>query len=69
MKKRLCLVLPLAALLLWGCRKEEGPDHSKSFLTQVLVDDVPLATGEGTSKKSAQQMAAYKAILLLKENE
>lgn len=49
--------------------KEEGPDHSKSFLTQVLVDDVPLATGEGTSKKSAQQMAAYKAILLLKENE
>lgn len=27
MKRKLCLVLPLAALLLWGCRKEEGPDH------------------------------------------
>ena len=49
--------------------KEDGPDHNKSFLTQVLVDGVPFATGEGSSKKNAEQMAAYKAILLLKGNE
>ena len=47
--------------------EEKGPDHNKSFVTEVFVDDVSLATGEGTSKKNAQQMAAYRAILKLKE--
>ena len=46
---------------------EQGPDHNKKFITEVLVDDVPLAEGEGKSKKNAQQMAAYHAILKLKE--
>lgn len=46
---------------------EEGPDHNKKFLTEVLVDDVPIAQGEGKSKKNAQQMAAYHAILKLKD--
>jgi dsRNA-specific ribonuclease len=31
------------------------------------VDDKQLATGEGTSKKNAEQMAAYQAILKLKQ--
>ncbi len=44
---------------------EAGPDHNKTFITEVLVDDVPLAQGEGKSKKNAQQMAAYHAILKL----
>lgn len=47
--------------------EEKGPDHNKSFVTQVLVDGIPLATGEGSSKKNAQQMAAYRAILMLRE--
>lgn len=47
--------------------EEKGPDHNKSFVTEVFVDGVSLATGEGTSKKNAQQMAAYKAILKLKD--
>ncbi|MGN0154929.1 MAG: ribonuclease III [Lachnospiraceae bacterium] len=47
--------------------EEKGPDHNKSFVTEVFVDDVSLAIGEGTSKKNAQQMAAYRAILKLKE--
>lgn len=46
---------------------EKGPDHNKVFITEVLIDDVPLAKGEGKSKKNAQQMAAYHAILQLKQ--
>lgn len=49
--------------------EEKGPDHNKSFVTQVLVDGVRLATGEGSSKKNAHQMAAYRALLKLKEQE
>lgn len=47
--------------------EESGPDHNKSFVTQVLVDGVKLANGEGSSKKNAHQMAAYRAILKLRE--
>lgn len=46
--------------------EESGPDHNKKFVTQVLVDGESLAQGEGSSKKNAQQMAAYKAILSLR---
>lgn len=49
--------------------EESGPDHNKKFVTEVLVDGVSLAQGEGSSKKNAQQMAAYKAILSLRENK
>lgn len=49
--------------------EESGPDHNKKFVTEVLVDDVPLAQGEGSSKKNAQQMAAYRAILKLRDNQ
>lgn len=47
--------------------EEKGPDHNKSFVCGVLVDGVQLATGEGTSKKNAEQMAAYQAILKQKQ--
>jgi len=49
--------------------EESGPDHNKKFVTEVLVDGNSLAQGEGSSKKNAQQMAAYKAILSLKEKD
>ena len=49
--------------------EEKGPDHNKSFVTEGLVDGVGIAKGEGTSKKHAQQMAAYKAILKLREQK
>lgn len=49
--------------------EEKGPDHNKVFITAVLVDGVSIATGEGTSKKNAQQMAAYQAILKMKNKE
>ncbi len=46
--------------------EEKGPDHNKSFVTEVLVDGKRLATGKGTSKKNAEQMAAYEALLKIK---
>jgi len=49
--------------------EESGPDHNKKFVTEVLVDGVAVAQGEGTSKKNAQQMAAYKAILTFREKD
>jgi len=42
--------------------KEEGPDHNKRFIIQVLVDDQPWGTGEGRNKSEAAQSAAQKAL-------
>jgi len=39
----------------------EGPDHDKTFTAQALVDDEVLGTGEGSSKKAAEQLAAQEA--------
>lgn len=44
---------------------ESGPDHNKHFSVQVLLNDTPVGTGEGTSKKRAEQDAASHAIALL----
>lgn len=49
--------------------KEEGPDHRKTFYVNVLISGQPVAEGQGRTKKSAEQMAAYHAILKLKEKE
>jgi len=42
--------------------KEKGPDHNKTFVTEVYADDLPLGTGQGKSKKEAEQNAAKNAI-------
>lgn len=49
--------------------REEGPDHAKTFYVQALIDGKPAGTGEGRTKKAAEQMAAYRTILALKEKE
>lgn len=41
---------------------EEGPDHSKHFVVQVLVQGEPAGQGEGTAKKRAEQTAAARAL-------
>ncbi|MCQ2535728.1 MAG: ribonuclease III [Lachnospiraceae bacterium] len=46
---------------------EFGPDHAKSYEVEVLVDGKSLAKGQGQTKKAAEQEAAYKALLMLKE--
>ncbi len=44
---------------------EEGPDHDKGFRVSVWLKDRLLAIGSGPTKKSAQQQAASRALLLL----
>jgi len=48
--------------------EESGPDHNKTFLVHVLVNEQVKGVGEGRSKKSAEQMAAQDAFLKLGAN-
>lgn len=41
---------------------ESGPDHLKLFTSAVFVDGVMIGTGNGYSKKEAEQMAAENAL-------
>ncbi len=45
---------------------EEGPDHAKTFLVEVRIGGVVEGTGRGSTKKAAEQEAAYRAIIGLK---
>lgn len=46
---------------------EEGPDHAKRFSVEVLLDGNTVGSGEGRTKKAAEQSAARAAIGKLKE--
>ena len=48
--------------------REEGPDHNKRFEVRALVGDKEVGRGTGRTKKAAEAMAAYRAILERKEN-
>jgi len=48
---------------------ETGPDHDKLFHVRVLFDSKEIGTGSGHTKKSAEQQAAYQAILHLKKEQ
>ena len=41
---------------------ETGPDHDKSFESEVRCEGIPLARGKGKSKKTAEMQAARKAL-------
>ncbi len=45
---------------------EEGPDHAKQFLVEVMIGKNAMGSGRGSTKKSAEQEAAYRAIIGLK---
>ena len=45
--------------------KADGPDHSKTFVVQVIVNNNPIANGEGRNKQQAEQSAAKEALKLL----
>ena len=42
--------------------EETGPDHSKKFVIEVIVNDSSWGKGEGKSKGSAEQAAAGQAL-------
>jgi ribonuclease-3 len=45
--------------------REEGPSHSRRFRVACRLDDGSVASGEGSSKKSAEQAAAREALARL----
>ena len=45
---------------------ESGPEHLKVYRTGVFVGDTLLGTGEGRSKKAAEQQAAYAGIRMVR---
>lgn len=48
--------------------EEKGPDHNKLFIVQVKVSDKAMGSGEGKSKKEAEQNAASVALIKLQRN-
>lgn len=44
---------------------ESGPDHAKVFAMEVLLNDGVIGSGQGRSKKEAEQAAAKAAVLAL----
>lgn len=44
-----------------------GPDHNRNFTVEVLINGEAIASGTGSSKKSAQTAAALKALQILKK--
>jgi ribonuclease-3 len=48
---------------------EAGPDHAKTFTAVAVVGGQQLGTGEGRSKKEAEQRAAEKAWTLLSSGD
>ena len=46
---------------------ESGPDHNKIFTVALKINDKVMEEGRGKTKKAAEQEAAYKAILKLKD--
>ncbi|MCM1046604.1 MAG: ribonuclease III [Candidatus Gastranaerophilales bacterium] len=47
--------------------KEQGPEHDKTFEVELFMEDESLGTGTGRTKKAAEQQAAYRALLLLRD--
>jgi ribonuclease III len=53
----------------YAVRDQSGPDHSKTFTVTVSVDGNQLGSGEGKSKKVAQQHAAKEAFEAIQNEE
>ena len=48
---------------------ESGPEHDKMFKVRVFVADKNMGEGTGRTKKSAEQQAAYQAVLTLNKKK
>ena len=46
---------------------ESGPDHDKTFTSQVSLNGRPIGSGSGRTKKEAEQAAASAALRELKQ--
>ncbi|MEG2221366.1 MAG: ribonuclease III [Oscillospiraceae bacterium] len=52
-------------VLTYRMADEQGPDHDKTFVAEVLLNGEPVGIGEGHSKKEAEQSAARAALRTL----
>lgn len=48
---------------------ESGPDHDKEFSVEAYLDDKLIGRGVGRTKKSAEQQAAYEALMKMKNKK
>jgi len=55
--------------LIYEVTGEQGPDHDKYFTVDVKLNSQKLGTGEGKSKKRAEQEAAKAAIKIIKSRK
>lgn len=55
--------------LIYDLVKEDGPDHDKLFLVDARLGGEKIGTGQGRTKKAAEQQAAYSAILNIKKQK
>lgn len=51
-----------AQVVVYRIESEEGPPHDRSFVAVAEVAGVEIGRGEGKTKKSAEQEAAFKAL-------
>ncbi len=49
--------------------KETGPEHRKTFYMRALVGSRLIGEGSGATKKAAEQEAAYRGLLLLRQEQ
>ncbi len=49
--------------------EEKGPEHSKIFISDAIIDGHATARGEGSNRKNSEQMAAYKTLLQLRKKQ
>ncbi len=47
---------------------ESGPDHAKTFVAEVFLDQQAAGRGEGRSKQAAERAAAKQALEILEQN-
>ncbi len=52
-------------VLAYHLLEERGPDHAKTFSMEVCLNGQPIGSGEGRSKKEAEQAAAKAAVAKL----
>lgn len=52
-------------LPIYNLINEDGPNHNKVFLVEVIIDEKKIGEGEAKSKKSAEQIAAHQGLLYL----
>ena len=49
--------------------EERGPEHSKIFVSDAVINGKVTARGEGPNRKTSEQMAAYKTLLQLRKKQ